>query len=296
MKSFLNKTAVITGAGSGMGRYLAVLLAKAGCDVAICDINEDALAGTSKMVNHYNVACSTHTVDIGDKEQIDALYEEVIQRHKTVDLLFNNAGITVLSNFENMPEKDWDRVINVNFHGVVNLTRKFLSHLSERPEAALVNTSSIFGMITVPNQSVYHAAKFAVRGFTESITKEFKGTNLQIHAVHPGHIGTNILASAKREESAPDLSLVNIVGKNLSQEEQGKIFRENGMHPSRAAQIILEGVKAKKSRILVGLDAIVMDLSQRLRPTHYQKLWPFLLLPLFVFRRHLRRPISGLPE
>ena len=279
-----------------MGRYLAVLLAKAGCDVAICDINEDALAGTSKMVNHYNVACSTHTVDIGDKEQIDALYEEVIQRHKTVDLLFNNAGITVLSNFENMPEKEWDRVINVNFHGVVNLTRKFLSHLSERPEAALVNTSSIFGMITVPNQSVYHAAKFAVRGFTESITKEFKGTNLQIHAVHPGHIGTNILASAKREESTPDLSLVNIVGKNVSQEEQGKIFRENGMHPSRAAQIILEGVKAKKSRILVGLDAKVMDLSQRLTPTHYQKLWPFLLLPLFVFRRHLRRPISGLPE
>ena len=296
MKSFLNKTAVITGAGSGMGRYLAVLLAKAGCNVAICDINEDALAGTSKMVNHYNVACSTHTVDIGDKEQIDALYEEVIQRHKTVDLLFNNAGITVLSNFENMPEKDWDRVINVNFHGVVNLTRKFLSHLSERPEAALVNTSSIFGMITVPNQSVYHAAKFAVRGFTESITKEFKGTNLQIHAVHPGHIGTNILASAKREESAPDLSLVNIVGKNVSQEEQGRIFRENGMHPSRAAQIILEGVKAKKSRILVGLDAKVMDLSQRLTPTHYQKLWPFLLLPLFIFRRHLRRPISGLPE
>ena len=279
-----------------MGRYLAVLLAKAGCNVAICDINEDALAGTSKMVNHYNVACSTHTVDIGDKEQIDALYEEVIQRHKTVDLLFNNAGITVLSNFENMPEKDWDRVINVNFHGVVNLTRKFLSHLSERPEAALVNTSSIFGMITVPNQSVYHAAKFAVRGFTESITKEFKGTNLQIHAVHPGHIGTNILASAKREESAPDLSLVNIVGKNVSQEEQGRIFRENGMHPSRAAQIILEGVKAKKSRILVGLDAKVMDLSQRLTPTHYQKLWPFLLLPLFIFRRHLRRPISGLPE
>ena len=296
MKSFLNKTAIITGAGSGMGRYLAVLLAKAGCNVAICDINEDALAGTSKLVNHYNVACSTHTVDIGDKEQIDALYEEVIQRHKTVDLLFNNAGITVLSNFENMPEKDWDRVINVNFHGVVNLTRKFLSHLSERPEAALVNTSSIFGMITVPNQSVYHAAKFAVRGFTESITKEFKGTNLQIHAVHPGHIGTNILASAKREESAPDLSLVNIVGKNVSQEEQGRIFRENGMHPSRAAQIILEGVKAKKSRILVGLDAKVMDLSQRLTPTHYQKLWPFLLLPLIVFRRHLRRPISGLPE
>ena len=224
MKSFLNKTAVITGAGSGMGRYLAVLLAKAGCNVAICDINEDALAETSKMVNHYNVACSTHTVDIGATEQIDAFYEDVIERHKTIDLLFNNAGITVLSNFANMPEEDWDRVINVNFHGVINLSRKFLSHLSERPEAALINTSSIFGMITVPNQSVYHAAKFAVRGFTESLAKEFKGTNLQIHAVHPGHIGTNILASAKRQESSPDLNLANIVGKNISQEEQIKLY------------------------------------------------------------------------
>ena len=147
----------------------------------------------------------------------------------------------------------------------------------------------------MPNQSVYHAAKFAVRGFTESITKEFKGTNLQIHAVHPGHIGTNILASAKREESAPDLSLVNIVGKNVSQEEQGKIFRENGMHPSRAAQIILEGVSQK-----IPNSCWARCQSNGFIPTtyatHYQKLWPFLLLPLFVFRRHLRRPISGLPE
>ena len=295
MQSFLNKTAVITGAGSGMGRYLAVLLAKAGCNVAICDIDENALAETSKIVNHYNVACSMHTVDIADREQIDNFYEKVLERHKTVELLFNNAGITVLSDFANMSEKDWDRVIDVNFHGVINLSRKFLSHLRLRPEAALINTSSIFGMITVPNQSVYHAAKFAVRGFTESIAKEFKGTNLQIHSVHPGHIGTNILSSAKREESVPDLNLVNIVGKDISQEEQGKIFRENGMHPSRAAKIILSGIKAKRSRILVGLDAKIMDLTQRLTPNHYQKLWPFLLLPLFAFRRGLRKPLSDLP-
>ena len=272
-----------------------MLLAKAGCNVAICDIDENALAETSKMVNHYNVACSMHTVDIADKEQIDNFYEKVLERHKTVDLLFNNAGITVLSDFENMSEKNWDRVIDVNFHGVINLSRKFLSHLRLRPEAALINTSSIFGMITVPNQSVYHAAKFAVRGFTESIAKEFKGTNLQIHSVHPGHIGTNILSSAKREESVPDLNLVNIVGKDISQEEQGKIFRENGMHPSRAAKIILSGIKAKRSRILVGLDAKIMDLTQRLTPNHYQKLWPFLLLPLFAFRRGLRKPLSDLP-
>ena len=217
-----------------------------------------------------------HIVDIADKEQIDNFYEKVLERHKTVELLFNNAGITVLSDFANMSEKDWDRVIDVNFHGVINLSRKFLSHLRLRPEAALINTSSIFGMITVPNQSVYHAAKFAIRGFTESIAKEFKGTNLQIHSVHPGHIGKNILSSAKREESVPDLNLVNLVGKDISQEEQGKIFRENGMHPSRAAKIILSGIKAKRSRILVGLDAKIMDLTQRLTPNHYQKLWPFL--------------------
>ncbi|MEC8492751.1 MAG: SDR family oxidoreductase, partial [Pseudomonadota bacterium] len=197
MKSFDNKVAVVTGAASGMGRYLAVLLAKEGCNVAICDINEEELGKTATMLSRYNIATSTHLVDIADPLQIDRLHEEVMARHQAVDLVFNNAGITVMSDFEDMPPADWDRVMNINLAGVVNMTRKFLPDLKSRPEAALINTSSIFGMVAVPGQSVYHAAKFAVRGFTESLAREMDGTNLQVHCVHPGHVGTNIASSAK---------------------------------------------------------------------------------------------------
>ena len=138
MKNFQNKTAVITGAGSGMGRYLSVLLAKAGCNVAICDIDEDSLGKTSGMLSQYNVASSQHVVDIGNKEKIDEFYENVMAHHEGVDLVFNNAGITVVSDFENLEEKDWDRVIDINFHGVINMSRKFLPHLRSRPEGALI--------------------------------------------------------------------------------------------------------------------------------------------------------------
>ncbi|MBA58773.1 MAG: short-chain dehydrogenase [Gammaproteobacteria bacterium] len=298
MENFQNKTAVITGAGSGMGRYLSVLLAKAGCNVAICDIDEDSLVKTSEMISQYNVASSQHVVDIGNKEKIDEFYENVMAHHESVDLVFNNAGITVVSDFENLEEKDWDRVIDINFHGVINISRKFLPHLRSRPEGALINTSSIFGMVAVPNQSVYHAAKFAVRGFTESLAKEMKDTNLQVHSVHPGHIGTNILAKAKRIRSGNDQVASGLVSLNseMTDKEEGEIFRDNGMHPSRAAKIILEGVIRKNSRILVGLDAKVMDLTQRLFPNHYQKLWPLVLVPVFAFRRNLRKPLPGIAQ
>ena len=198
MKEFMSKVAVITGAGSGMGRYLAVLLAKSGCDVVICDVNEETLAGTAAMLKNYNVAVSSHRLDVGDEAAIKALPEKVIAQHGKVDLVFNNAGITVDSDFSNMPEPDWDKVMDVNLHGVINMTRAFLPFLKDRPEAAVVNTSSIFGMIAVPRQSVYHATKFAVRGFTESLAKEMKGTSVQVHCVHPGHIGTGISLSARQ--------------------------------------------------------------------------------------------------
>ena len=157
-----------------MGRYLAVLLAKAGANVAICDINEETLNGTAAMVRQYNVAVSTHIVDMGDMERIEALPDEVVSHHGSVDLVFNNAGVTMGSSFSGMSEEDWDWVMNINLNGVVKASRVFLPLLKDRPEAALINTSSIFGMIAVAGQSVYHATKFGVRGFTESLAKEFK--------------------------------------------------------------------------------------------------------------------------
>ena len=294
MKSFDNKVAVVTGAASGMGRYLAVLLAKMGCNVAVCDVNQEELGKTAEMLSHYNVATSTHVVDVADLSQIERLREEVIARHQRVDLVFNNAGITVMSDFEQMPEADWDRVMDVNLAGVINMTRKFLPDLRSRPEAALINTSSIFGMVAVPGQSVYHATKFAVRGFTESLAREMEGTNLQVHCVHPGHVGTNIASSAKEVEGGSTRE-VPVFLRGMSVEERGAMFKENGMHPSRAAQIILDGVQKRRKRIFVGLDAKLIEITQRLFPQNYMRTWPFIFLPMFVRNKFLKKPLSNLP-
>ena len=294
MKDFMSKVAVITGAGSGMGRYLAVLLAKSGCDVVICDVNEDTLAGTAAMLKSYNVAVSSHRLDVGDEAAINALPEKVIAQHGKVDLVFNNAGITIDSDLANMPELDWDKVMDVNLHGVVNMTRAFLPYLKERPESAVVNTSSIFGMIAVPRQSVYHATKFAVRGFTESLAKEMKGTSVQVHCVHPGHIGTNILSAAKVNPSEENEEKKGMFARpDATQEEQGEAFRQNGMHASKAAEGILNGVRKRRSRIFVGSDAKLIDLAQRVTPMHYDKLLPFIFLSLALFRN--KKGLKDLP-
>jgi NADP-dependent 3-hydroxy acid dehydrogenase YdfG len=271
-----------------MGRYLAVLLAKAGANVAICDINQDTLNATATMVKQYNVGLSTHIVDMGDMDQIEALPDAVIAQHGSVDLLFNNAGVTVGSTFDGMSERDWDWVMNINLNGVVKSSRVFLPYLKDRPEAVLVNTSSIFGMIAVAGQSVYHATKFGVRGFTESLAKEFKGTNLQVHCVHPGHVGTNILANSRFNTDQPGR-----FGADFNKDEMAEMFRTKGMHPSRAASIILNGVKGNKRRIFVGLDAKLMDLAQRLTPMHYEWLLPLINLPLWLLRN--KKPLKHLP-
>lgn len=288
MKNFRGKTAVITGAGSGMGRYLAVLLARAGANVAICDINEETLNGTAAMVRQYNVALSSHVVDMGDMERIEALPDEVVAQHGSVDLVFNNAGVTMGSSFAAMSEEDWDWVMNINLNGVVKASRVFLPLLKDRPEAAIINTSSIFGMIAVAGQSVYHATKFGVRGFTESLAKEFKDTPVQVHCVHPGHIGTNIVANSRfnEEDDSKFLRQDNV-------DEMADMFRSGGMHPSRAAQIILDGVTRNKRRIFVGLDAKLMDLAQRITPMHYEWLLPVINFPLYLLRN--KKPLKDLP-
>ena len=242
------------------------------------------------MLKQYNVSVSSHVLDVAIKEDIEALPGKVIEQHGKVDLVFNNAGVATGGHFQDMDEKYWDWVMGVNFHGVVNSTRAFIPHMIDRPEAAIVNTSSIFGMVAVPGQSAYHATKFAVRGFTESLALEMADTNpnLQIHCVHPGHIGTNIAGTARMDDRVAKKVIED--GKKsiftwkppTSLEEMGHEFKQGGMHPSKAAKIILSGVKKNKRRIFIGLDARLLDLSQRLFPKHYHKTWilfvPFLLL------------------
>ena len=298
MKNFTDKVAVITGAGSGIGRYLAVLLAKSGANVAACEINPAALAETVAMLQDYPVKVSSHILDVANKAAIEALPAQVIAEHGHVDLVFNNAGVTVDSSFEDISEADWDWVFNINLQAVINSSRAFLPHLKQRPESALINTSSIFGMITVVRQSVYHTAKFAVRGFTECLAKEMRDSHVQIHCVHPGHIGTNILGNARINKSEDSTNafqrlMGKLAGIGDDQESMAAFFQQNGMHPSRAAQIILNGVLKKRRRILVGTDAKLMDLCQRLMPINYEILFPFFTVPLTFLRN--KKPVKGLP-
>ena len=298
MQTFREKVAVITGAGSGMGRYLAILLARDGADVCVCDINGETLNETMAMLRKYNVSVSSHLLDVSDKESIEALPQKVIDEHGKVDLVFNNAGVGSGSYFQDMNRDNWDWVMGINFEGVVNSTRAFIPHMINNSEAAIVNTSSIFGMVTIPGQSVYHATKFAVRGFTESLALEMKQTNpnLQIHCVHPGHIGTNIATSARISDEDFDKTQarMSIFNRNppKTKQEMGELFKEGGMHPSKAAKIMRDGVKKNNSRIFVGLDAKLLDLSQRLFPKHYHKTW-LLFIPLLTLLRD-KKPLKSI--
>ena len=300
MKTFQNKVAVITGAGSGMGRYLALNLAQEGCNVAICDINTSSLKETEELIKNYNISCSTNNLDLRDKSNIDILVKETLLNHGKVDLLFNNAGVVSPSAFLEMEESDWDWCNDINFNSLVYCSRAFLPHLMKDEESALVNTSSIFGIITTPNNTVYHASKFAVRGFTESLAMELKDDPIQVNCVYPGHIGTNIVLDAR---FGKDILLTNgeyakdNKGNALTVKDVGSTFKESGMNPDKAAKIILKGVKKNKKRIFVGLDAKIMEIAQRLSPSHYIAIIPILnllIFPYFIKRIKMLRTFYSL--
>ena len=269
-----------------MGRYLALNLAQEGSDVVICDINKNALKETEELIKNYNISCTSLTLDLRDKNNIDALVEKTITNHGKVDLVFNNAGVVVASSFLDMEDGNWDWCNDINYNSLVYCSKSFLPYLMKSEETALVNTSSIFGIITTPNNTVYHASKFAVRGFTESLAMELKDDPIQVNCVYPGHIGTNIVLDAKYSK---DVLLTNgehaldSKGNPLTVKDVGSTFKESGMNPDKAAKIILKGVKKNKKRIFVGLDAKVMEIAQRISPSHYIKIIPLLNLLIFPY-------------
>ena len=262
MKNFSGQVAAITGAGSGMGQAIAVKLAKQGCHVAISDINAEPLQETADMIGD-SVKVSSHVLDVADRVAMKNFANAVVQHHGKVNMIFNNAGVSVTDLASRMSIEDFEWLMDINFWGVIHGTRAFLPYLSEQPEAHIINTSSIFGTIAVPSQSAYNASKFAVRGYTYSLRAELADTNIGVSCVQPGGVKTNIVKTSR---------FVPTDNASATKEEAIEKFESfAGLTSEQAAEIILNGVKKNKAQILVGKDARFMALIERLFPTGYLK-------------------------
>lgn len=257
MKILKNKTAAVTGAASGIGRMLAVNLAREGCNLALADINASGLQETAKLVGG-GVKVTTHIVDVSRREQVFQYADEAAGRHGGVDLIINNAGVAVGDFLETIPLEDFEWLMGINFWGVVYGTMAFLPHLKKRPEGHIVNISSINGIMPNPNNGPYCAAKFAVKGYTETLAQEMHGTSINVSCVHPGGIKTNIARNAR----------VNRAMFNLTREKGENIYEEVVFRTTAddAAKIIISGIRRNKRRILVGADAKALDLLTRFFP------------------------------
>ncbi|WP_375465475.1 SDR family NAD(P)-dependent oxidoreductase [uncultured Methylobacterium sp.] len=255
-----NRTALVTGAASGIGRALSVALAQRGCHLALADRDAEGLAETERLVATNRVRISRHTLDVADRGAVAGLPEQVRAAHGGLDLLVNNAGVAVGGSFADVSEADFAWLFEINFWGVVRMTRAFLPLLRESAEARIVNLSSLYGLIAPPGQTAYAASKFAVRGFSQALRHELAGTSVGVTVVHPGGVATSIADSARvpahlgPEEAARGRAAANRLLK---------------LPPERAAAIILAGVERRRGRVLVGSDARLIALIERLAPVSY---------------------------
>ena len=263
MRDLRNRVAVITGAGSGIGRALAERLRIEGCALALSDVNEEALGETVTNLPPGEAEVTAHPLDVSDRAAVYDYSAQVRQAHGTAHLLINNAGVAHADLVSHMAYDDLEWVFRVNFWGVVYGTKAFLPMLLEQNEGHIVNMSSVFGLVAVPTQAAYCASKFAVRAFTESLRQELAPTAILVSTVHPGGVKTNILRNA-RVRRTPD---GDTSGASLERYE--RFFRLNA---SDAARIIVHGIKRERPRILVGSDAWMLDLLQRFLPSRYTRL------------------------
>jgi NAD(P)-dependent dehydrogenase (short-subunit alcohol dehydrogenase family) len=258
-----NRVAVITGAGSGIGRATALAMAGRGCHLALADINEAGAQDTARAAQALGVRATAHGLDVADRAAVAAFPQQVRNAHGGVDLLMNNAGVALGGTFEQVSEADFDWLMEINFHGVVRMTRAFLPLLHGSDDARIVNVSSIYGIITPPGQAAYSASKFAVRGFSNALRHELEGSKVGVSVVHPGGVATAIAKNARIPTGAPGDEVAR------GRKSMEKLLR---MPPEQAGEIIVRGIEKRQARILVGSDAKAAALLERLAPVGYWNL------------------------
>lgn len=269
MKELRGKVAAITGAGSGIGRALALELARAGARLALSDVDPEGLARTAQLVQAEGASCTTARVDVADRGGVVAWADACRAAHGQVNLLVNNAGVALAAAAESVRIDDFHWLMGINFWGVVHGTQAFLPHLRASGEGHVVNMSSIFGIVAMPTQSAYNASKFAVRGYTEALRMELEleGAPVGVTCVHPGGVATNIARAQRLGAGIPAL---------MGTDEEG--FRRRSERliqtttPEAAARRILAGVRRNARRVLVGPDARALDIMARVLGAGYQPL------------------------
>lgn len=269
MKDFKNKVAAITGAASGMGRTLAVELARRGCHLALSDVNEAELVKTAELASQHGVKVTVKKVNVAHRDEVFAWADEAARDHGQVNLIFNNAGVAHAGTVEGSDYAEYEWIMNINFWGVMHGTKAFLPYLKATGDGHIVNISSIFGLFAQPGMSAYNATKFAVRGFTEALRQELDmdACGVSASCVHPGGIKTNIAKTARMNDS-----LSKVTGQDADtarSQFHDQLLRTT---PEKAAEVILNGVRRNQRRILIGGDAVASDLMQRSLPALYQRL------------------------
>ncbi|WP_338691766.1 SDR family NAD(P)-dependent oxidoreductase [Bradyrhizobium sp. 26S5] len=266
MTAIAGSAAAVTGAASGIGRALALELAQRGCDLALADRDEAGLQSVAAEIAKAGPRkVSVHRLDVSEPEQITAFAHAAVSAHPGLNILVNNAGVGLLGEFGEIGQAQMEWLFNINFWGVVHGTRAFLPLLSRQREAHIVNISSIFGILAPPGQSAYCAAKFAVRGFSESLRHELAVGNspVRLSVVHPGGVATNIARNSRTGSGITDNAR-----RAQSIERFDSLARTT---PADAAQCIITGIEKNQPRILIGKDARLMDLLQRFLPGTYWK-------------------------
>jgi NAD(P)-dependent dehydrogenase (short-subunit alcohol dehydrogenase family) len=262
MKTLENKVVVITGAGSGIGRQLALRAARGGALLAISDWDEAGLGQSVDLLKAAGVReLRSDRVDVSDRTAVAGWAAAVVGQFGRVNMLVNNAGVSMTGDFEEMSYDDFDWIVGINLHGVVNGTKEFLPHLIASGDGHLVNLSSLFGLVSVPGQSAYNATKYAVRGFTEALREEMlvNGHPVGVTCVHPGGIKTGISRNGRKTASQDAAALDSLFEKKLAR-----------MTPEKAAQVILKGALSGKARVLVGADAHALHHFAKLAGSRYQ--------------------------